>query len=262
MRRLTCVAACGAATLLVTLPTRAHGQFHWQGHLAAGKRLEIRGVNGDIEAAPASGDQVDVTATKHARESDTGSVEIKVVPFEGGVAICAVYPTPRHAHEANDCTPGGGGQSSTDHNDVVVDFTVRVPAGVELSARTVNGHVEADGVGANVEATTVNGRISLSTTGRAEATTVNGSIVAALGRADWSGDLEFRTVNGGITVTLPPTLSTEVEAQTVNGDITSDFPLLISGRIGPRRLNGTIGNGGRRLELQTVNGAIRLRKGT
>ena len=86
--------------------------------------------------------------------------------------------------------------------------------------------------------------------------------MAALGRADWSGDLELRTVNGGITVTLPPTLSTEVEAQTVNGDITSDFPLLISGRIGPRRLNGTIGNGGRRLELQTVNGAIRLRKGT
>src|SRR2546428_14047744 len=95
MRRLTCVAACWAATLLVTLPTRAHGQFHWQGHLAAGKRLEIKGGNGDIEAGPAAGDQVDVTATQHARESDTGSVEVRVRPFQGRVALCAGYPTPR-----------------------------------------------------------------------------------------------------------------------------------------------------------------------
>jgi hypothetical protein len=36
--------------------------------------------------------------------------------------------------------------------------------------------------------------------------------------------------------------------------------LTITGRFGHRRLNGTIGNGGRRLELSTVNGSIKLRK--
>jgi hypothetical protein len=36
----------------------------------------------------------------------------------------------------------------------------------------------------------------------------------------------------------------------------------VIGRLGPRRLNGTIGSGGRRLELSTVNGSIRLRRNT
>ena len=261
MRRLTVVAACGAATLLVTQAPPAYAQLHWQGRLATGKRLEIKGVNGDIRASAASGDQVEVTAIKHAQRSDTASVEIRVVPSEEGVTICAVYPPLRH-EGPNDCTPGRRNHSHTENNDVVVDFTVHLPAGVELSAHTVNGAVRAEGLGANVEAITVNGSINLSTTGYAEATTVNGSITAGLGRADWPDAAEFNTVNGSITLTLPPALSTEVRAETVNGDIESDFPLMVSGRFGPRRLNGTIGNGGRRLELRTVNGGIHLRKGT
>src|SRR6266702_8048995 len=112
MRRLTCIAACWAVTLLVTLPARAHGQFRWQGHLAAGKRLEIKGVNGDIQATAGSGDRAEVTATKHARNSDTASVEIRVVPFAGGVAVCAVHRTPRRAHAPNGCDASSGYHSS------------------------------------------------------------------------------------------------------------------------------------------------------
>jgi DUF4097 and DUF4098 domain-containing protein YvlB len=89
---------------------------------------------------------------------------------------------------------------------------------------------------------------------------VNGSIRAAAGRADWTGDAEFRTVNGSITVTLPASTGAEVRAETVNGEIETDFPMTVSGRISKRRLNGTIGGGGRTLELETVNGSIQLRK--
>jgi DUF4097 and DUF4098 domain-containing protein YvlB len=67
-------------------------------------------------------------------------------------------------------------------------------------------------------------------------------------------------VNGGITIYLPSDFSAEVEAQTVNGDIETDFPLTVSGRFGMRRIRGTIGAGGRRIELETVNGSIRLRR--
>src|SRR2546426_524586 len=263
MRPFT-IATAGAALLAAGLPAPApaQGQFHWQGHLAAGKRLEIKGVNGDIQATAGSGDQAEVTATKHARNSDTASVEIRVVPFAGGVAICAVYPPSRGAREPNGCDAGPGYHSSTENNDVVVDFAVRVPAGVELSATTVNGHVDADGLAGNVDANTVNGSIHLSTSGYAEARTVNGSIGATVGRADWTDRVGFETVNGGITLTFPASLSTEVRAETVNGDIESDFPLPVSGRFGPRRVNGTIGSGGRKLELHTVNGGIRLKKST
>src|SRR2546426_11882062 len=88
---------------------------------------------------------------------------------------------------------------------------------------------------------------------------VNGSIEASFGRATWSDALEFRTVNGAITLHLPAGLSTEVRATTVNGDIETDFPLMVTGRLGPRSLHGTIGSGGRRLALETVNRSIRLR---
>jgi hypothetical protein len=47
----------------------------------------------------------------------------------------------------------------------------------------------------------------------------------------------------------------------VNGGIETDFPITIrrAGFVG-HRLNGTIGRGGPRLELSTVNGSIHLRK--
>ena len=48
--------------------------------------------------------------------------------------------------------------------------------------------------------------------------------------------------------------------KTVNGDIETEFPLTVSGRVGMRRIRGTVGQGGRTLELETVNGSIRLRK--
>src|SRR6266699_2142441 len=128
------------------------------------------------------------------------------------------------------------------------------------AGRTVNGDVGAADLTGDVEANTVNGSIRISTAGYAEAQTVNGEIVASLGRATWSNALEFRTVNGGITLDLPAGLSTEVRATTVNGDIETDFPLTVTGRLGPRSLRGTIGSGGRQLALSTVNGSIKLRK--
>jgi hypothetical protein len=248
-----------AAAPLVAFPAAAQ-DFHWTGKLAAGQRLEIKGVNGSIRAMAATGDEADVTAHKTARRADPDEVKIDVVPFAGGVTICAVYPTPRRARRENRCEPGGHWSSSTEDNDVVVDFTVRVPAGVTFDGRAVNGDIEAENLGADADVSTVNGSIDVSAAGIVEATTVNGSIRARMGRADWSQSAYFKTVNGGITLTLPANLSAEVTAETVNGDLETDFPLTVTGRFGPRHMRGTIGNGGRRLELSTVNGSIRLRK--
>lgn len=233
--------------------------FHWSGKLAAGQRLEIKGVNGSIHATGTASGTADITARKHARRSDPADVKIVVVNTPEAVTICAVYPTPDDADRENDCEQGRHWHSNTRDNDVVVDFTVQVPAGAEFDGRTVNGDVEATSLGGNTFVHTVNGSIDVSTSGYAEAGTVNGSIRAAMGKADFD-DLEFRTVNGGITLTLPADLNTEVRAETVNGDLDSDWPVTITGRWGPRRMHGTIGKGGRTLTLGTVNGDIRLRK--
>jgi DUF4097 and DUF4098 domain-containing protein YvlB len=149
---------------------------------------------------------------------------------------------------------------NTDNIDVSVHFTILVPAGVDFIGRTVNGDVVVEPIDANAEAHTVNGDVEVTATGRVQASTVNGSIWADVGSMDWSGALEFETVNGSITVELPASAGADVTAQTVNGGIDSDFPITVRGRFSGRRMSGTIGDGGGRLWLETVNGAIRLRR--
>jgi hypothetical protein len=232
--------------------------FRWTGQLAAGQTIEVRGINGNIRATGVPGADVEVTAVKHARRSDPNSVRINVEQHGNGVTICAVYPTSGGV-QRNDCSQGGQGNNLRD-NDVQVDFTVQVPTGINLVARTVNGSVAADSTSANADLKTVNGDVQFSTAGYGQAQTVNGSISASLQRADWTEPLEFRTVNGGITVDLPPDTNANVQAQVVNGNITSNFPMVVTGRLDPRRANLTLGSGGRRLDLQTVNGSIELRR--
>ena len=238
-------------------PQVQQGEFRWSEPLAAGRLIEIKGVNGSVEAAPSSSGEVEVVAVKRARRSNPDEVRIEVVRHAEGVTICAVYPNP--GGEPNTCTPGSGGRTQVRDNDTNVSFTVRVPSGVRAALRTVNGKVEAEGLSADVEAKTVNGSVNVSTTGLARAGTVNGSLRVLMGRADWSDELEFKTVNGAIDVSFPSSLSAKVEAKTVNGDISSDFPMTVTGTFSRRRLNGTVGSGGRELRLETVNGSVRIR---
>lgn len=252
----------GVLALAVALaaPAARGEDFRWSGAVAPGRVLEIKGVNGAIHASSASGGEVEVTAIKSGRRSNPAEVEVKVVEHDRGVTICAVYPSPSFGRR-NECQPGEGGRMSTRDNDVKVEFTVRVPEGVRFVGRTVNGGVEARGLTADAEVYSVNGGVTVSSTGLARAQTVNGSITAEMGRADWDGPLELKTVNGSITVELPASTSARVEASTVNGGIETDFPLTVTGRFGPRRVSGTIGSGGRDLTLETVNGAIHIRRG-
>src|SRR6478672_998757 len=140
--------------LAVAAALQGTQDFRWSGTVAAGKTIEIKGVNGDIRAGIATGNQVEVTAVKHARRSDPESVEIKVVQGSDGVTICALYPSRR---QVNSCEDGHG--QSVDNNDVSVNFTVKVPAGVKFSGNTVNGSVTATGLRADAHAGTVNGSV-------------------------------------------------------------------------------------------------------
>src|SRR5438128_1400344 len=112
--------------------------------------------------------------------------------------------TPRRpASRLTPAKPMDGGRSSTRDNDTVVDFTVQVPAGIGLVARTVNGSVDADGLRSDTDASTVNGSVNVTTTGTARASTVNGSIRAEMGQAAWSNGAKFSTVNGDVTLRMP-----------------------------------------------------------
>jgi hypothetical protein len=243
---------------LVSIQTNSD-EFRWRGTVSRGAVVEVKGINGAINAEPSNDNQVEVLAVKRARRSDVNSVQVKVVEHAGGVTICAVYPTDDPA-KPNGCEPGEGrGRNSVRNNDVSVEFTIRVPAQVALAARTVNGEISAKSLTGNITAQTINGSIRLSTSGYAEATTINGGITAQVGDANWPSSLKFSTLNGGIDLDLPSGISTDIEAQTTNGSIRSDFPLTVSSLDGPKKVKGKIGAGGRELILKTLNGSISLR---
>lgn len=245
------------------LPGTAAAQdaaWNWKGTVAAGKSIEIKGVNGDIRATAGSGSEVVVTAVKKGRKSNPSTVTIEVVNGAAGVTICAVYPS--SGKRANKCAPGDEGTMSTNDNDVNVNFTVQVPAGVKFVGETVNGSVGTERLGGDAEVSTVNGDVRVVAAGVVRASTVNGSVDVSMGRADWSGTVHLSTVNGSIRATLPPSFSATINGSTVNGSIESEFPLVVQGKFGPRSIHGTIGAGGRTLDLETVNGSITLAKGS
>lgn len=248
-----------AGVFAASAATAQAQDFQWRGDLARGQTVEVRGVNGEIRALLSPDGEVHVEADRHGRRDDPQSVRIDVVEHDGGVTICAVYPTPPNSRRENECQPGGG-QNNVQRNDVQVDFTVRVPAGIRFYGHTANGDLEAEGLESDVRATTVNGKVEVSTTGFAEASTVNGSIVCRLGSNQFDSDVEFETVNGSITIEIPEGLNADFRASTVNGSINSDFDVVVVGKFSPRSLRGRIGDGGPELRMSTVNGSIRLQR--
>ena len=229
--------------------------FHWTGRMPAGQRLEVRGVNGDIHAEPASGDQVEVFAFKNGRQYDPAEIDVQVVQHDGGVTICAVYPSAPGL--TDECATGKEAPTPL-NNGISVDFTVRVPKSVHFVARTVNGLVEAKSLEADTEAHTVNGNVKLSTAGTAQGETVNGSITASMGRI--TNSAKFSTVNGAITLEMPACMDARIHANTVNGRINTEFRLPVRGQFMSRRADGAIGHGGPDLRIATVNGSIHLRR--
>jgi hypothetical protein len=230
----------------------------WRGVVLQGSAIEIKGVNGQIRATASSGQEVDVSAVMKGRRSNPADVRLDIVQHGDGITICALYPSPDS--RPNECAPGDGGRMNVRDNDVTVDFTVRVPAGVRFLGHTVNGDVTAEGLAAPLTVETVNGDVTFSTSSYGEARTVNGSVRGAMGSTQWDRTLKFRSVNGSISLDLPPDASTDVQAATVNGSISTDFPITVTGRVNPRRLSGTIGVGGRSLDLETVNGSVTLKR--
>lgn len=237
-------------------PTKSQ-DFDWRGPVAGGHTVIVHGVNGGVVADLQDGADVVVHAVKSSRRHDPSEVQVKYDRRPNGdLVLYALYPGGGNSYA------DGEYHSKTRNNDVKVEWEIHVPKGVGFEAHTVNGRIEAAGVDGNVLAETVNGGISVSAKGTAQASTVNGSIHASVGSPAWSGKLDFSTVNGSIGITLPDNVGTTVHAETVNGRIDSEFPVSVEGSLGRRELKGVIGKGGGALKLETVNGGITLNRQT
>lgn len=274
MRRLT-IAVAGVSLALAGRATPAVAQdrdrggpdFTWDGTMQAGRTLYVRNLNGAIRVTKADGDRASVVGTKRWRRGDPADVRIEQVRSmtTGDVIICAFWTDNGRCDEGGYRSRGnddGWNWGRGNRNDVSVEFTVKLPAGVKIVVSSVNGEVSVEDATSEVEAVSVNGSVwAASTGGPVLAKSVNGDVRARMAQRG-NRDLRFSTVNGSVIVQVPENSDAELSMSTVNGSVQSDFPVTITGKLNPRHLNATLGKGGARIEMKTVNGDVRLRKVT
>lgn len=235
--------------------------FTWSGRVPQGRWINVHNVNGTIDVERGTGDRVEVIATRRTRRGDPNYVRFEVQKYGAGdqdVVICALWG------ESSTCSEFGirsrGDRRSRDH-EIVVEFRVRVPAGVKVSVNNTNGNVHVAGATSEVDAESTNGDIYVATTsGPVNARTTNGAIQASMGKFDLKSDLHFESTNGTVVAEFAQDLDAEVYLSTTNGRFLTDFPVTVRGRIDPRRLHATLGKGGPRIRLSTTNGNVELRK--
>jgi len=254
-----------AALLLLVAPSALLAQdrqndraFTLNEKIPAMQWVRIKNVNGEIRVTPSTSDRVEITATKSWRRGNPAEVRIVRVPSSSGILVCAFW-TENATCSENNYSSHNEGRSR--NNDVAVDFEVHVPKGIRVGVWSVNGQVSVDGATEEVVASTVNGSVdATSSGGPVSSSSVNGSVHARMGKLTGNDDLEFSSVNGSVVAEFATDIDADIELSTVNGRFQTDWPVTITGRVDPRHLRATLGKGGRRIKLSTVNGNVELRK--
>lgn len=152
------------------------------------------------------------------------------------------------------------GPSMTGRRHWYVSFDVILPRGADISATTHNGGVYLQGLNGKVEASAVNGPLSVyEMAGDVSGRTQNGPINAELRGATWEGTgLDLQTTNGPVVLDIANGYNAHLETGTVNGPMRIDFPVTLQGRI-TKRLNVELGKGGPTVRAVTTNGPVVVR---
>ncbi len=217
-----------------------------------GGRFSISNVNGSITITGGSGETVEIVATKKAdNQKDLDKIKIEISHSADEIVVETELGS-------SDKWFSWGGNNSGQ-----VTYEVVVPANTELdSVDTVNGGVSISGVSNNVVAESVNGGVEVEDlTGDTDLSTVNGSIEATFASLGGDQRVKAETVNGRVTINLPEDADVKISADTLNGGINGrDFDLEADKGFVGSDLNASIGNGSARLNIDTVNGSIKIRK--
>ena len=219
--------------------------------IAEGGKLSVSNVNGSIFVTGGNYNQVEVLAIKSAdNQKALDKIEIKINQSADSVEI------------ETDLS-GAKRWFNFGSDSGKVTYKIKVPAGLELdSMETVNGNVDISGVSGDVHAESVNGDLELEDlAGDAQMETVNGSITASFAVLGGQQRVKGSTVNGRMTLYLPADADVDVSADTLNGSINAkDFDLAPEKGFVGSDLNAEIGDGNARLNLDTVNGSIKINR--
>lgn len=243
---------------------------------AVSKGLEVSIVNGKIHVVGGASSAMEVEAIKTVRADnqaalDQGKREVHLNMDSTGdrLRVCEEGPY-------GGCDKKSEGCHGDCHRDYSVHFdvTVKVPAGVAVKLRNVNGGIEVTSVGGTFDVKTVNGSASvLDAAGSGSIHSVNGAIHVSFLNAP-TGPVEAKTVNGAIEAAFPRGAGAVLSFKTLHGGVFTNMPteamqqepMQVEKSNGRTRFrsNGNfsvkLGAGGPKHSFETVNGSIEIKE--
>jgi hypothetical protein len=254
-------------------------EFKLSGDAAHGI-LFIYNVSGFVKVEGYPGNQVILELDKTISADDdknleTGRKEFTLSFSQNSDTISAYISSPF------DSRPHRNWKSNNEWHDneysFNVDFTVKVPYGMNLHISTVNdGIITVNNVSGNLHVNNVNEEISIKNAkGKTYAHTVNGDVSVSY-LANPPEESSYYTINGDIRVSYQPGLSADLQFKSMNGEFFTDFTeteLLPAttrkikeekGGAAVYKLNSVttvrFGKGGIRFRFETLNGNIYIKK--
>ena len=217
--------------------------------LAAGGSVALDNVNGDVSIEVWERNEVRVYAVKSASSPELlDELEVKVDAGKNQVRIDTHYPSMRGSdHERRRFTK--------------VEYTLTVPRTAMLDEiELVNGNLTVVGVEGGIDAGTVNGNVMVrDCAGNTNLGTVNGGIEAHIDRLAFGDKLDMESVNGRLDLYLAASIGADLRADTVNGSLKNDFGIAVrKGKYVGSDFQGSVGRGGAKVSLETVNGSINV----
>jgi hypothetical protein len=229
---------------------KASDQWTRTYQVAPGGRLELINVNGKITAEASDGTAVEVQADRTAKSTTDEAAK----DLLGRIEMREEVGADRVRVEVR--APRMNGPSGHE-----VTWTVKVPRGVSVDLRTINGGIRVANLDGDVRARSTNGGIKGTAllAASVDAAVTNGGIEIEMAKPVTTGTFELEAVNGGVSINLPADSQADILGRCVNGGIsTSDLPLETVGEQSRRRLDAKLNGGGARISLETVNGAVRI----
>jgi DUF4097 and DUF4098 domain-containing protein YvlB len=257
MRFLTAAAFALICAPQVLVAQGRGDDFHWERRLAPGQRVHAKNINGDITVSPSSSGRVEIVGIRHGSSRAADRLTANVQETDDGINVCVVRT------DSDDECDGNGYHHHGDDDDwgnASLNLEIRLPSSIGIDASSVSGNVDITGAEGDIRAGSVSGDVRLERlrASSVEARTVSGEITASIESLTGNGPLSFKTVSGDVRLEVPRNFDADLSMSTVSGDLDSDFQITVSGGMSRRRIEARIGRGGRRLELATVSGSVRI----
>lgn len=250
--------------MVAALPLSAQrrADFQWANPLAAGSTVSVRNISGDVKITPSTNGRVEVLGYKHGSGRGLDRVKANVEQTSRGIVVCVLYDDNDSCDNNHSNNSRGRWNSDDNCCNASIDFEVSVPTNLVVDAGSVSGDVDVSGAHGDVRANSVSGNVLLDHlhANSISATSVSGDVDVRVDELTGNGDFTFHSVSGDVRLEVPRDFGADLSMTTVSGDIDSDFPITLgNGRMNRRSMNARIGAGGRRLDVSTVSGDLKLK---